>query len=249
MKTIKINDHEIEIYDPVPKELFFKVLSYMTYRPLAIYRDRGNVGSGRTACFGLVGTRSGLIKESRQNQKHPEFFEMLKELARHLPVPKDWTSVQVNQDYATFPHKDKGNVGKSCIVSCGFYGGGELEIESSETIDTNCVPVVADFCALEHRVKPLSGLKLSFVFFKLPQTIQKRVRSKNVSKEVVEKCTDKNHLFNPVPAVVMRGKVRSYITEQVYVPFWSGLQNKELVFLDNPKNEIVVLSEDFPNNQ
>ncbi len=81
-----------------------------------------------------------------------------------------YTEVQVNFNYSTPPHKDRGNLGKSYILGLGDYAGGELCIERKEgnieKID------IRDFYTFDgakytHWVAPVEGDRMSLVFYNL----------------------------------------------------------------------------------
>jgi len=218
MELFEINKQEVKLYPPVDESIFYRLMSMIVYKNVQLYKDRGNSGTGRTSCFGLVHKRSQFDGLSRLNSQRPEFWEELEKIAKHLPVPEGWTSVQLNQDYPTFRHKDCGNIGPSCIVSAGMYSGGELcitDTSGSISFNTNLRPIVGDFSKLEHYVKPLSGFKISMVFFKCISRKESkkrpRVSQRPLNKEEVLAYADPNHMFNPVPAVRMSGKTRTFL--------------------------------------
>jgi len=91
-------------------------------------------------------------------------FLALKRLGDAI-VPFAYDSITVNQNNVCIPHKDKGNLGASLIVSGGDYEQGSFVIEG-EQIETKYTPVVFDGHRL-HWNEPFTGMRWSIVFFKL----------------------------------------------------------------------------------
>lgn len=218
----------------VPASLFNRLLSMLVYENVPLNRERGNSGAGRSVCFGRVGKRCSPPGPSRWNNKRPEVWEELQEIAKSLPVPEGWTSCVVNQDYVALPHYDSGNVGPSMIVSFGCYTGGELVVEQadgSHALSTYLTPTVGDFSKTKHYTKPLSGLKFSLVFFKLDESGNKkgRVKQAQLTAEEVLLFVDVAHMFNPLPAVSRVGNGRSYVAIETPNPPWAKLNNPALI--------------------
>lgn len=215
--------------------LFDRLMSMLVYDNVPLNRERGNTGAGRTVCFGLVGKRCEPPGPSRWNDKRPEVWAELQELAKSLPVPEGWTSCVVNQDFPCLPHFDSGNVGPSCIVSFGCYSGGELVMEDASgnrtEINTCYAPIVGDFSKTRHWVKPLSGVKMSLVFFKLDISGSKkgRVKQAQPTAEEVMSYVDPSHMFNPMPGVSRIKNGRSYVSVVVPSPPWAKLNNPALI--------------------
>lgn len=223
----------MQVCDPVSVRLFDRLLSMLVYDNVPLNRERGNSGAGRSICFGLVGKRSSPTGPSRWNTKKAEVWAELQHIAGSLPVPEGWTSCVVNMDYCALPHYDSGNVGPSTIVSFGCYTGGELVLTGTEgplEVSTYLTPVVGNFSAVRHWTKPLSGLKLSLVFFTLDLTGSKkgRIKQKQLTAEEVMQYVDGTHMFNPVPAVSRVGNGRTYVSVAIPNPPWSGLDNPDL---------------------
>lgn len=220
-------------YPEVSPRLFDRLLSMLTYENVPMNRERGNSGAGRSVCFGRVGKRCAPPGPSRWNEKRPEVWAELQEIAKSLPVPEGWTSCVVNMDYVALPHYDSGNVGPSCIVSFGCYCGGELALDiSGEThlVSTYLKPVVGDFSRTRHWTKPLSGLKFSLVFFTLDETGSKkgRIKQAQLTAEEVMGYVDAAHMFNPLPAVSRVKNGRSYVAVETPNPPWAKVNNPAL---------------------
>jgi hypothetical protein len=222
-------------HPPVSPRLFDRLLSMLVYENVPMNRERGNSGAGRSVCFGMVSKRSAPAGMSRWNDKRPEVWAELQEIAKSLPVPDGWTSCVVNQDYVALPHYDSGNVGESCIVSFGCYTGGELvlghETAKPMELSTFMRPVVGDFSKTKHWTKPLSGLKFSLVFFTLSPSRGKagKVKQKQLTAEEVIAYVDASHMFNPLPAVSRVKNGRSYVAVTTPNPPWSKINNPSLL--------------------
>ena len=220
----------MEICEPVSVRLFDRLLSMLVYEHIPVNRERGNSGTGRSICFGLVGKRCAPIGTSRATAKRPGVWEELQKISTSLPVPEGWTSCVVNMDYSCLPHFDSGNVGNSCIVSFGSYTGGELVLDLSGgkmEVNTYLKPVVGDFSKTRHWTKPLSGLKFSLVYFKIdPERSKKgRKKQKAITEDEVMKYVDAEHMFNPVAAVSRTRSGRAYLAIDTPNPPWAGLKN------------------------
>ena len=222
-------------HPPVSPRVFDRLLSMLTYENVPLNRERGNSGAGRSVCFGMVGKRSAPAGMSRWNDKRPEVWAELQEIAKSLPVPEGWTSCVVNQDYVALPHFDSGNVGESCIVSFGCYTGGDLVLEDVSgtplPMSTFLTPVVGNFSKTRHWTKPLSGLKFSLVFFTLCPVGGKkgRVKQAQLTAEDVITYVDPTLMFNPLPAVSRVKNGRSYVAISTPNPAWSKINNPALI--------------------
>ena len=223
--NIKINGEDIAIYPDVSESIFYKLMSLLVYNNIQMNRERTNSGAGRSQCYGIVHKRGLPDGISRNNVSQPHIWEELQNIAKHLPVPDGWTSVQLNQDYVCMRHYDSGNIGSSCIVSFGCYEGGELVIEENQ-FNTRLKPIVANFTKLEHFVKPLNGTKFSLVYFKCADRKEVKVSIKKTKKKTADdykKYYDESKMFNVLPAVEHLGKERLWPdVEIVNNAWWSG---------------------------
>lgn len=224
----------MEHHPEVDARLFDRLLSMLVYENVPLNRERGNSGAGRSVCFGLVGKRCLPPGPSRWNDKRPEVWAEMQEIAKSLPVPEGWTSCVCNQDYVALPHFDSGNIGPSCIVSFGCYTGGELVLQDAsgaKEVSTYLRPVVGDFSKTRHWTKPLSGLKFSLVFFKLDESGSKkgRVKQAQLTAEEVMSYVSHEHMFNPLPAVSRIKNGRSYVSVVTPNPAWAKLNNPALI--------------------
>jgi hypothetical protein len=83
----------------------------------------------RGMCIGCVNARSNGVCASTQTYRMRYLTYLLVEFARRA-LPKDFafTSIQVNKNYVSAMHVDKGNMGPSYIVGVGDYTAGKLWI-------------------------------------------------------------------------------------------------------------------------
>lgn len=176
--------------DGIPEETFAPLLAMLTQKRLPNNHDRKKSGFGRSQCFGIVKSRGGSYVGSRQNFNRPEVLMELQRIAQTI-LPPDfvWTSVQVNDNYKTAPHKDTGNFGVSAIVGFGNYGGGELVIEETP-VNIRHQLCFFDGSLYTHHTKDYTGSRFSLVFFKpaetfreVPQYSMTRFENKDVLTE------------------------------------------------------------------
>ena len=222
-------------HDAVNPRIFDRLLSMLVYESVPLNRERGNSGAGRSVCYGIVSKRSAPAGPSRWNDKRPEVWAELQEIAKSLPVPDTWTSCVCNQDFVALPHYDSGNTGDSCIVSFGCYSGGELATQDASgevtLYSTFMRPLVGNFSKTKHWTKPLSGLKFSLVYFTLDPARGKKgkVKQKQLTAEEVISYVDPAHMFNPLPGVSRVKNGRSYVSVETPNPPWSKVNNPKLL--------------------
>jgi len=120
-------------------------------------------GNHRSITMGYTKYRVGKeIKLSNYSKKYPKLYEMLLELGKKIGF--EFNSIHINHNVVCPPHKDKNNIGLSCIVSIGDYTGGELII-NEKTYNTYLSPLVFDGKNNTHYNNTIDGNKYSFVFF------------------------------------------------------------------------------------
>jgi hypothetical protein len=138
----------------------------LTTRLLPEIKYKGK-SKGRRNTFGWVNWMMKYVKiphKSSNNEKYGALFQALRQLGDAIcPFPYD--SITVNQNNVCPPHRDKGNLGASMIVTGGDYEGGSFVLEGEE-IDTKYKPIVFDGHR-EHWNNPFIGTRWSIVFFKL----------------------------------------------------------------------------------
>lgn len=151
--------------EKVNPELLQDLEQELLRRPLPINKYRKNSGLGRSQAFGIVRQRNGTYTGSRLNFERPVLYQKLLALANQiLPDDFKYLSIQVNQNYETAPHKDKGNVGESCILGFGDYEGGDLVVDKTPVPIKNQL-VFFDGSLYEHYTTPFTGNRYSLVFF------------------------------------------------------------------------------------
>lgn len=142
------------------------IVQELARRPLGVNKYRINSGEGRSQAFGIVRQRNGTYTGSRLNFERPDLYQMLLSLANSvLPPDFDFLSIQLNQNYQTAEHKDKGNRGVSCILGCGDYTGGDLVIEKTPVAIKNRL-VYFNGSQYFHYTDSYEGNRISIVFFR-----------------------------------------------------------------------------------
>ena len=102
---------------------------------------------------------------SSNNKRYPELYEALRALGDQL-VPFRYDSICINQNTVIGPHKDKGNLGSSLIVTLGNYTGGYFVLEGSPQ-ETRYQPIVFNGDEKEHWAEPFEGTRFSIIYFKI----------------------------------------------------------------------------------
>lgn len=156
----------------IPPEAFKEILEELERRPLQTNKYRTIAGDGKSQSFGIVNRRCLPVDYSRQNWLRPKLYYHLQEFAKKY-VDISWTSITVNQNYRSLPHRDKGNQGESFLVAFGSYSGGDLRIHEGDlsgSHDIWCKPIKADFSKILHSVDVFSGTRYSLVFYTLKPT-------------------------------------------------------------------------------
>ena len=115
------------------------------------------------------------LVNSQFNKKYPKLFKMLKKLVKlHNPKFK-YTTIQLNYNLKTEPHKDKNNVGISKALALGKFkkGGVQLFAQESEkpftVIKNNRKWLTFDGSMILHGSEPIAhgGKRFPLIFFKL----------------------------------------------------------------------------------
>ena len=146
---------------------FTDIMNELERQPIPPNLYRNKAGSGRSQAFGVVNRRCLPADYSRLCWTRPYLYKLLLDFgSKHVKIP--YTSITVNQNYRAAPHKDKGNVGESFLVSFGEYTGGELEIFEGPLKGVHNVhqkPLVTDFSKVLHSVREFTGNRISLVFY------------------------------------------------------------------------------------
>lgn len=95
----------------------------------------------------------------------PRLWKILLAFAESF-VTVEWDAIQVNDNYQSAPHKDKGNCGVSYIVGFGPYEGGELTVDAI-SYDIRHRGHLFNGSELLHSTQPWTGSRYSLVFFKI----------------------------------------------------------------------------------
>ena len=77
--------------------------------------------------FYACATNIGITEASKS---HPWLVRLLSSFARKSHPDFEFTSIQVNKNYASRAHVDKNNLGDSLIIGLGNYSGGDLWVHS-----------------------------------------------------------------------------------------------------------------------
>lgn len=159
---------------------FQAILSELTAKPLPVNHDRAVAGKGKSQAFGVIRRWSYRPYLSRNTWMRPELWQHLLDFAaQHVTIP--WDAIQVNDNYASQPHRDKGNQGISYIVGFGDYTGGELTVEDTAPAVgvTQAAPPRGTKYDIRHRghhfngsellhwTEPWEGQRYSLVFFRI----------------------------------------------------------------------------------
>lgn len=100
------------------------------------------------------------------NIRYQHFINVLKHFMKiHQPEWK-FTSISINHNFQTKPHKDGQNVGHSIIFAIGDYTGGELCVEG-QLHDIKHKFVKFNGSEKEHWTNEFEGDRWSFVFYNL----------------------------------------------------------------------------------
>jgi len=187
---------------------FDEILRELSRQPLQENKYRTVAGSGRSQAFGIVGRRSLKPDYSRQCWFRPKLFYHLIEFAKkHVTIP--WTSITVNQNYKSLPHKDKNNRGSSYIIGFGSYTGGNLKIHEGSLEGSHSIrytPIIHDFSKVIHSTEDWEGDRYSLVFYDyytprleaLPPASVKYEENTYIFYRGDERITKKNGLPHPL---------------------------------------------------
>ena len=150
-------------------------LTFMRVRDATLTtRNTGNrfgFPAHRVARFGVVKRRIPSQSKDKQlwglsydSQVKSDLYKKLIDIGESF-VPFPFTNIHLVKDLVCPVHKDKGNVGDSCIISFGDYVGGELVINDKE-YDARETPLIFNGHEHEHyNKKIISGTKYSVVYY------------------------------------------------------------------------------------
>ena len=109
-----------------------------------------------------------IMVNSTHNKRFPQLLELLKEAVKEFDPDFTFTTIQINKNVLTSPHKDRNNVGLSLALSLGDFKGGGIEQfnddGTSTLIDTKNKFQYQDGSKL-HRTLPFEGERYAMIFF------------------------------------------------------------------------------------
>lgn len=138
-----------------------------------------NAGIGYTASYGIVCRRpqkKGEVMKavmSVESKKNSFLDLLLSELADYYKIK--YTTIQVNKNYTTLPHKDIANDedSPSYLISLGDYDGGLLCFEDGTKVDANKQMISFNGSKIVHWNEPHSGgNKYSLVFYRNKRVVK-----------------------------------------------------------------------------
>lgn len=105
---------------------------------------------------------------SRATRERPILARLLTDFVKHEVPDFEFTSIQVNKDYAAALHVDKNNAGTSMIIGLGDYSGGQLWIDEGgrfgRVVDLRNRWFKFDG-NIAHGVLPFRGRRYTLVYF------------------------------------------------------------------------------------
>lgn len=115
----------------------YRALEHVT---VPLTRSRLNVRTRldapiRGMCLGCVHARGQGPVESASTRRHPVLTQLLVRFAKQSVPGIVFTSIQVNKNYMSALHIDRGNLGMSYIVGVGQYEGGGLWVQDDACDD------------------------------------------------------------------------------------------------------------------
>jgi len=153
-----------KIAGEVDPTLFNTLTELLRKRPIPINRSRKTSGVGRSQVFGICRQRTGHYAGSRMNYERPDLFEEIIRIGNQiLPTGFTYQAIQLNMNYETEAHTDKGNRGESAIIGFGDYEKGELVVNATE-VDIKNKVILFDGSKWVHRTKPFTGTRFSLVY-------------------------------------------------------------------------------------
>lgn len=157
---------------------FEKLIELLKKRRIPVYYERNNSGVGRSLPFGIINRRNWGLGHSRNNKLFPEHYKEMLKIADIINPDCKWTSIMLNDNYKSQPHRDKNNDGASCIVGFGDYENGELNIEGDK-YNIKYRPLHMNASLQEHSTEEWTGSRYSIVFFRV-----------KLNKNVIDKYKD-----------------------------------------------------------
>lgn len=148
---------------------FSAIMNELQRKALPVNHDRAMAGTGKSQAFGIIRRWSYRPWLSRNTWMRPHLWQMLLDFAAaHVPIA--WDAIQVNDNYSSQPHRDKGNKGLSYIVGFGDYTGGQLSLDVSGatmSVDIRHRGYLFNGAETLHWTEPWEGHRYSLVFFSI----------------------------------------------------------------------------------
>lgn len=146
-------------------EDFAAIIAELQRKPLAVNPDRFVAGPGRSQAFGVIRRWSYRPWLSRNTWLHSELWALLLEFATKFDL-MSYDAIQINDNYMSNPHRDKGNEGLSYIVAFGDFVGGMLNVSGTD-YDIKLKGHLFNGSQEEHFTRPWSGHRYSVVFYNI----------------------------------------------------------------------------------
>ena len=165
MLTLEEADHLASISEPTIQSVESILLSLNKWPTQMRPNVSPNGSSVDGMCFGLVYGLGGQgLKVSCIAQKYTNLTKLIsKACSGSIPGGFEFTSIQINHNYASKKHCDSNNAGPSWIISLGDHTGGGLWTQDGILYPHN------QWCTFngcnEHATEPFEGTRISIICF------------------------------------------------------------------------------------
>lgn len=207
----------------IPASEFSALIEELTRKSLMKNCDRAMAGPGKSQAFGIIRRWSYRPHLSRNTWMRPHLWKLLLEFAeKNVSIP--WDGVQVNDNYTSAPHKDKGNEGDSFTVSFGDFTGGELCMETQEgivQINTKHRGYLFNGSAVRHWTAPHIGRRFCLVFYKIVWPTKFLPRYRVTCRELLDGLEITDEYDDSIVVLDTRGHVKETLRSPRPVP-WLG---------------------------
>ena len=155
----------IKVLNTFDKETFEPLLQLLLKRKVPKSQaNRKGFAPHRSVAFGIATSRWNTTGLSVYSKRMPKIYEEILKLGE-IVCPFPFKSIHLNNNVVCPKHKDKSNVGESCLISFGDYEGCNIVIEG-QIYDAKHTPIIFNGAELEHwNTDDLSGNKYSLVFY------------------------------------------------------------------------------------
>lgn len=152
--------------EPLDPAIFQPLLNAYQRAKIPIYGERKNSGKGQSQSIGILSRRNYGIGYSRNNLKYADILVEARKLAKIICPEINYSTMMLNVNYEASEHRDRNNIGPSCVVAFGEFEGGKLKIEGIE-YDIHHRPLTFEAAESIHSVSPITaGTRYSIVFFR-----------------------------------------------------------------------------------